>query len=102
MTTRIPCKPSSATIGRIGQLVLHAGAGLLDAAAKHDRHQISTGTSARMNSVRLAFSVSTIAIAPISVTTWLSSVVILVVSIVRIWVTSLDSRETRSPTRRSA
>ena len=45
---------------------------------------------------------TTIAIAPISVTTWLSSVVRLVVNMVRICVTSLESRETRSPTRRVA
>ena len=33
---------------------------------------------------------------------WLSRLVMVVVSTVRIWVTSLDSRETRSPTRRTA
>ena len=56
-----------------------------------------TGTSARMNRVRRAFSVSTITTAPTSVTTWLSSVVRLLVSMVRIWVTSLDRRDDDIP-----
>ena len=55
-----------------------------------------------MNRVKRAFSVSTITIEPTSVTTWLSSEVRLVVSMVRIWVTSLDRRDTISPTRRTA
>lgn len=46
--------------------------------------------------------VSTITSAPTSDSTWLSSEVTLLVSMLRIWVTSLDSRETISPTRRPA
>ena len=69
---------------------------------KKNATRISTGTSARMNRVRLAFRVSTMTIEPIRVTIWLSSMVRLLVSMVRIWVTSLDRRETRSPTRRAA
>ena len=63
---------------------------------------MNTLPSPKMNSVRLAFSVSRITIEPISVTTWVSRDVMFVVSMVRIWVTSLDRRETISPTRRMA
>ena len=55
-----------------------------------------------MNSVRLAFIASTIAIEPIRVSTWVRSEVRSVVNIVRIWVTSLERRDTTSPTRRLA
>ena len=62
----------------------------------------NTGTSARMNNVRLVFSVTTMMMEPISDTIELSAAATFVVNILRIWVTSLDSRETISPTRRAA
>ena len=58
------------------------------------------GTNATMNNVRLAFNVMRITIEPMSVMTCVSSDVMFEVNMPRICVTSLDRRETISPTRR--